>query len=446
MKKITFFLLLFSAVLKGWSQGCNPSSATGTPNCGALPTNFPPINDLGSATWTNTWNGNALQGGLYPNGSNSIPAAHQAAGISLASQIQPLDTAGNPSANGKIVLLSIGLSNTNIESCEFDSLANLDACKNSKVVCVNGAQGGAAAACIAINPPPSPCGSTAYNNYWGSKSNPVGVYGALVTAGGSRPKQVQAVWFKETNPATLYSTQQQFYDSLTAQLKRILKEMVTRYPNIKVCYISSRISARYADPASQLNPEPYAYIQGWAVKKVIEDQISGNLPYAGPNRVAPWISWSPYLWSDGNIPRQDGFSWTCPNDFAKDGTHPSLSGARTVGNLLLCFFKNDPTTYPWFTSNGNPCSGSCSLTAIQEMSENETIKIYPNPSTGQFTIHCLTATAKNLDIYDMFGKLVFHTIINSKQETINLNIAKGIYFLKLSDGTDSYRKKLIITD
>src|ERR1051326_8947711 len=117
MKTFTSLLLLVvSAGIVHAQGGCTPSSATGTPDCNANPTGFTPINDLGSGTWINTWNGASMQGGLYPGGSNFIPASHKAAGLNLISQIQPLDTAGNRSVNGKIVLLSIGLSNTNIES------------------------------------------------------------------------------------------------------------------------------------------------------------------------------------------------------------------------------------------------------------------------------------------------------------------------------------------
>src|SRR5262249_23279932 len=62
-------------------------------------------------------------GGLYPNYANNRPPAHFAAGMMIATnQIQPLDATGNTNASsGKIVLLSIGMSNT---TDEFASLGN----------------------------------------------------------------------------------------------------------------------------------------------------------------------------------------------------------------------------------------------------------------------------------------------------------------------------------
>src|SRR6185295_13578281 len=55
-------------------------------------------------------------GGLYPNGANSRPASHEAAGLQIArEQIQPLDTNGVPATNGTIILISSGMSNTTQE-------------------------------------------------------------------------------------------------------------------------------------------------------------------------------------------------------------------------------------------------------------------------------------------------------------------------------------------
>src|SRR5262245_50311875 len=66
-----------------------------------------PLNDLGTGTYLNQY-----QGGLYPGGSNTIPPAHFAAAMSRAANMQPLNTAGQPDPNGKFVLISIGMSNT----------------------------------------------------------------------------------------------------------------------------------------------------------------------------------------------------------------------------------------------------------------------------------------------------------------------------------------------
>ncbi len=57
-----------------------------------------------------------LDGGLYPGG-NALPSAHRAAGIAFASQVVPLNTLGQPSGTGTIVLMSVGFSNATQEWC-----------------------------------------------------------------------------------------------------------------------------------------------------------------------------------------------------------------------------------------------------------------------------------------------------------------------------------------
>src|SRR5882724_5239204 len=64
------------------------------------------LTDLGKGTYKGE------QGGLYPGGVNTIPAAHLKAGLELARRIAPLDAEGRESASGKIVLISVGMSNT----------------------------------------------------------------------------------------------------------------------------------------------------------------------------------------------------------------------------------------------------------------------------------------------------------------------------------------------
>ena len=81
-------------------------------------------------------------GGLYGGGKNEPPQKHLQAAMRQARLIRPLDGDGKPSKNGKIVLISVGMSNTTQEFSAFVRLANADAEKSPKVVIVDGAQGG----------------------------------------------------------------------------------------------------------------------------------------------------------------------------------------------------------------------------------------------------------------------------------------------------------------
>ena len=335
------------------------------PNCSAPSTGFTPINDLGTGISPVT----GLMGGLYPNGSNFLPSAHKNAGMQMASEVQCLDANGNPdAANGKIVWLSIGMSNCTQESQQFIQQAKAFAGKNPKLILVDGAQGGQTTNIISTSSNPN------YVNFWNT-------VGTRLTNAGVTARQVQVIWFKEANVAGTTPVRD-YHDSLVVQIKRSMNETKTRFPNVKLCYLASRISGRYA--SSALNPEPYSYWTGWAVKKVIADQINGDakLKYSGTVANSPWLSWGIYMWSDGNNPQttNPNVFFTCPTDFQNDGTHPSAVGAQKVAGLLMNFFSTDSTSTPWFLGTG------CQLgTGLAKQQTENKIVISPNPSAGVFT-------------------------------------------------------------
>jgi Cu/Ag efflux protein CusF len=289
-----------------------------------------PLTELGKDEYR------GFSGGLYPDGNNTRPDTHEAAGLKLAKQIQPLDSAGKPDPQGKIVLLSIGMSNTSQSSQGFQQALAGESAKNPQLVFVNGAQGGMTAAAIQ-NPKDNGRGT----QYWSTVDQ------RLEQAGVTR-KQVQAVWIKQADAGPSQGFPK-YAQTLQAELVRIVQVIAERFPNARVTYLSSRTYGGYA--TTSLNPEPYAYESGFSVKWLIEQQLKGdpalNFDSAKGDVKAPWLSWGPNLWANGETKRADGFSYE-PADFVADGTHQSPSGQRKVGRLLLDFFKSDSTTRDWF--------------------------------------------------------------------------------------------------
>lgn len=387
------------------------------PNCSSPATGFIPINDLGKGTFTNAW-GIAWEGGLYPQGSNFLPSAHKLAGMQLASQVQCLDATGKPDAlNGRIVWLSIGMSNGTQETQQFIPIAKAFAGKNPKLILVDGAQGGQTAANIS-----SP-ENVNYTTFWNTVNTRLANSG--VTA-----KQVQVIWLKEADVANVPI--RVYYDSIVVRFKRIANELKIRFPNVRLCYMASRISARYA--STNLNPEPFSYYTGWAIKKVIEDQINGDaqLVCSGIDAKSPWLSWGTYTWTDGSSPQRTNPTvfWNCETDFQNDGTHPSTAGAKKVGNLLLNFFSTDSTSVQWFTGKGCPMPTSTGDRIIPETY----MYIYPNPVRDHLTIQ-LTQEISNgkLYLYDYSGRSIFKLEkLNGQQFTIESDrLPGGIYLVQI---------------
>lgn len=314
-------------------------------DCSRTSVGFIPINDLGTGLYLGQY-----RGGLYPNGSNIVPPAHDMEGRARALAVQPLAPDGTPSPTGRYVLLSIGMSNTTQEFCchptTFMGRAAADANVNhTTLIIANGAAGGQSAATW-----DSPTDSN-YNR----------VRDQVLAPQGLTEAQVQAAWVKVANPQPTVPLPSAGADAFTlvGQMGNIVRALKVRYPHLQQVFFSSRIYAGYA--SSPLNPEPYAYESGFAVKWLIGAQIrqmggGGIDPLAGDlnfNTVAPWIAWGPYLWADGLIPRSDGLIWQCA-DLEADGTHPSTSGEGKVGLMLLNFFLDSAYTRAWFRA-GTPC-------------------------------------------------------------------------------------------
>ncbi|TWT45185.1 hypothetical protein RAS1_16070 [Phycisphaerae bacterium RAS1] len=314
---------LFSVVHASFAIGAiSMVSLAGGPSTGLIP-----LTDMAPG---DQYQGFA--GRLYPDGRNYLWGEHLADGLHEAQQIVPRDAAGNPAAGGRIVLLSIGMSNTSQESTAFTAAFNGYADRNPALTFVNGAQGGQTAAII----------SDPAANFWT-------VIDQRLTSAGVTREQVQAIWYKEANagPNNGFPGQADLYRD---QSKLILNIIKTRYPNARIVYASSRIYAGYA--TTMLNPEPYAYEYGFGVKWLIEDQIGGDGainfdPAAGPVN-SPLVQWGPYLWADGMVARSDGLIWQQTDFSASDGTHPSASGAQKVANMLLAFFRESPKSRLWF--------------------------------------------------------------------------------------------------
>ena len=234
---------------------------------------------------------------------------------------------------GKIVLLSVGMSNTTQVFSAFKRIADKDPAKNPALVIVDGAQGGMTAA--RIQDPTST--NVVAPKFWSTVDK------RLEAAGVCRA-QVQAVWIKEADAGPTQGFPK-YARTLQEELAKIVQLLPQRFPNVKLVYLSSRTFGGYAK--TPLNPEPYAFESGYSVKWLIEDQIKGNPAFnydaANGPVTAPWLSWGPYLWANGTTKRTDGFFYE-HTDFGDDGTHPSPAGQQKVASVLLEFFKNDATT------------------------------------------------------------------------------------------------------
>ena len=288
-------------------------------------------------------------GGLYGGGRNEPPAEHEKAALAEAAAVVPRNARGEPSPDGKIALVSIGMSNTSQEFSAFQELADADPAKSPQVVIVNGAQGGRDAPAWLREEQAAAAG----------QPSPWTVLDERLRAAGVTAAQVQVVWVKQAlaGPASLGEFPVHAR-RLEEDMARILQIARKRFPNLRLAYVSSRIYAGYA--TTGLNPEPYAYETAFAVRWLIADQIKGDpkLNWSADRGevTAPLMLWGPYLWADGlNARKAGGLVWK-REDLGEDGTHPSESGRRKVAEMLVTFFKTEPSACAWFLKHDEAAS------------------------------------------------------------------------------------------
>ena len=290
-------------------------------------TGLVPLTELGKRQYK------GQDGGLYGNGLNEPPKQHLAAAMKQIAEIQPLDVAGEPAEDGKVVFMSVGMSNTGQHFRAFTKLARRDDSLSPHLVLVQGAQGGQSAGRIIRDQSGA---------YWKRAEE-------ILAESGLTPSQVQAAWLLQAIAGPRDPFPKSAKD-LQRYISAMLRIMHQRFPNLKVVYLSSRAYAGYATKA--LNPEPFAYESAFTVRWMVQAQIAGeamlNFDPAKGEVKAPLLLWGPYLWADGTTGRAcDGLVWE-KQDFADDGTHLSPGGTAKSAKVMLEFFKKDLTAKPWF--------------------------------------------------------------------------------------------------
>jgi hypothetical protein len=278
-----------------------------------------------------TYQGQLL--GLYPGGANEPPPAHLGLALAARDAVIPRDDQGVPDPDGWQGFLAIGMSNTNQEFAVFERDSEFLYQRNPRLLRVDGAVGGWSANLIVDR----------NASYWT-------LVDQRLAAAGLDPDQVQVVWLKEAENMITNPSFPAHAETLTTHLRGIVRHLKYRFPQLQLCYLSSRIYGGYG------GGEPIAYDSGYAVRWLIEAQMNGDPalnpdPAAGPVE-APVLLWGPYLWANGTTPRaSDGLVWLS-SDLESDHTHPSPAGEAKVAGLLRDFFGYDRTATDWFLAPG----------------------------------------------------------------------------------------------
>jgi hypothetical protein len=113
-------------------------------------------------------------------------------------------------------------------------------------------------------------------------------------------------------------------------------------------------------------------------------------------------------------------------------------------NSLVVFSQNDRIVLSSYSDTTYAKNYYCHdfTTDITEPN-HYSFSISPNPTHNQLNVECNLQNAK-LKIYDVMGREVYATTLNSKHQTLNPSLSPAIYFVRVNDGEKVAVQKLIV--
>ena len=123
----------------------------------------------------------------------------------------------------------------------------------------------------------------------------------------------------------------------------------------------------------------------------------------------------------------------------------TLTGLSSTNFILRIVASNDSSNEDYQLDNIQVVAGTTLSTSSNEFAN--AVNMYPNPVTNnELHIKLLEGTNSAIEFYDLAGRKVLNAKIQNRSvTTLNLNsLNKGLYLVKLNQGSKSITKKVII--
>jgi len=247
------------------------------------------------------------------------------------------------------------------------------------------------------------------------------------------------------------------------------KESIPYVPDVKIWdNLTSGAYSFYKNDSS--NIETYGLLYNWYAINDNRNVCPAGWYIPGNKE---WSELSVFLGGDsvagGKLKESGTTHWLTPNTGAVNSTGFTAlpGGYDDVGSYQLgtgCNFWSASDTLHlvawywalWFwRADFNPYIGGkqhgfsirCirnSSNQVDEKSNGELIKIFPNPAKDKITILSQAEQNRYLHIYNLFGETVLQKKLISNNEIINISyLPKGLYIIKIKISNETYLRKLI---
>jgi hypothetical protein len=119
----------------------------------------------------------------------------------------------------------------------------------------------------------------------------------------------------------------------------------------------------------------------------------------------------------------------------------SSSSAVILGGNPAVLVINAPSTFTVIGTGANGCAGKATVVQGAEtcisISENSGaltgVSVYPNPTSGLFTVELKSGDIKSVVVTDVTGRTVLNSAVNGNSSEVNLDgFSSGVYYVKIS--------------
>ncbi len=191
-----------------------------------------------------------------------------------------------------------------------------------------------------------------------------------------------------------------------------------------------------------------------AFKVVILDTLSANVDWSTFQMVNASHNFSVQILNQHILQFTSNNIKLPPTSINEDASHGFVAYKVKPKSTLTPGDTIKNTAHIYFDYNAPVATGTVNtritlLTRVPEIPKNNSVKIYPNPNNGRFTIEFTgSEPLQSISIFDLSGrKILEKKIASGKTIPVNMeNFASGIYTIELKTATDRYIQKILLTE
>lgn len=135
------------------------------------------------------------------------------------------------------------------------------------------------------------------------------------------------------------------------------------------------------------------------------------------------------------------YAWVAP----LTSTVATAAISPTVVGTTNYYVMSTSTTCPGYTWTTAFTQSVSACTALQQLvSQNVSFGVYPNPTSGDFTIELNNGSAKTIEVIDFTGRIVVTNTTSNDKINVNISaLAKGIYYVRVQSNNTFETAKII---